>query len=137
MKRSPRPLARHARSRKPLGEYIVSQRDDVVPDRVDIPVHVADQMPDACRLGQVARMNDQHVLVCRADDIGGLGVVVQELTGMKNRPGRELQREDGAVWSLDQPPNTATIDGAHRQFDDGNAARWFGVRMNRSDRNRS
>ena len=75
-------------------------------------------MSDAGRFSQIARMHDQHVLVCRADDVSGFGVVMQELAGMKDRAGRQFEREHDAVRRLDEPAHTTTIDGAHRQFDD-------------------
>ncbi len=84
----------------------------------------------------IARMRDQHVLVCCAHDICGFRIVVEKLAGMKNGAGRQFQREDDAVGRLDQPPDAASIDGAHRQLDDGQTCRRFGVRMEDANGNR-
>ena len=105
MKRSPRSLARHPRSREPFGQNIVSQRDDVVSGREDVAMHVADQVADSCRFGQIARMGDQHILVCSAHHIRNFGIVVQELPRVKDRARRQFQCEYDAVGRLEEPPN--------------------------------
>lgn len=135
MKRSPRSLARHPRSREPFGQNIVSQRDDVVSGREDVAMHVADQVADSCRFGQIARMGDQHILVCSAHHIRNFGIVVQELPRVKDRARWQFQCEYDAVGRLEEPPNAPPVDGAHREFDDRQAGRGLGLGMDHTHGN--
>jgi hypothetical protein len=135
MKRSPSSLARHPRSREPFGQNIVSQRDDVVSGREDVAMHVADQVADACRFGQIARMGNQHILVCGAHHVRHFGIVVQELPRMKDGACRQFQGEYDAVGRLEEPPNTPPIDGAHREFDDRQAGWRLGLGMDHANGN--
>lgn len=135
MKRSPRSLARDPRFGEPFGQNVVSQRDDVVSRREDVAMHVADQVADSCRFGQIARMGDQHILVCSAHHVRNFSIVVQELPRVKDRAGRQFQGEYDAVGRLQEPPNTPPIDRAHREFDDRQAGRGFGLGMNHANGN--
>ncbi len=135
MKRSSRALARHPGPREPFGQNIVSQRDDVVPGREDVAMHVADQVSDARGLGQIARMDDQYILFCGAHHVRYFGIVMQELPRVKDRARGQFQGEDDAVGRLEKPANTAPVDGAHRQFDDGQAGRGLGMRMDHANGN--
>jgi len=101
-----------------IGQDIVCQRDDLGSGRMEIAMHIADEMANARRLGEVARMHDKDVLVCGADDIGSFRVVVKKLSWMKNRAGRQFEREYHAVRRFDEAPDSAAIDRAHRQLDD-------------------
>jgi len=130
------PVERHASPRESIRQYIVCKRDNLVPARMNVAVHVANEMPDPRGLGKIARMNDENVLVRRANYIGGLRVVMQQLTGMQNGPGWQFEREDGAIRRFDEPPHATAIDGAHGQFDDRQACGRFGMRMKQANRNR-
>ena len=118
-----------------IGQDIVCQRDDLGSGRMEIAMHIADEMANARRLGEVARMHDENLLVCGADDIGSLGVVVKKLSRMKNRTGWQFEREDYAVRRFDETPDSTAIDRAHRKFDDRQAGRRLTMRMKDAHRN--
>jgi hypothetical protein len=113
----------------PLDEHIISQRDDVFAGDVDIPMHVADEVRDARRFGDIPRPHDENVLVRGRDDIGSLGIVVKELSGVEYGPGRQFQREHDTIGCLDEPADTPPIVSTHREFDDRKSGRRFGVEV--------
>jgi hypothetical protein len=119
----------HAGSREPVGQPTVCECHDVVPVGMDVAMHVADEMPNLCRFGEVTRRDDEDVLVGRADDVRRSGVMVQELTGMKNSPRRQLERENDAIGRLDETSHATPIDSAHRQLDDRQSGRRLCVWM--------
>ena len=88
-----------------LAQHLIRQRDDLPVFDVNVAMHIPDQMRDARRLRDVARPHHQDVLVGGGHDVGRFGVVVQQLPGMENRAGWQLQRENDAVRCFDQPPN--------------------------------
>src|SRR3954466_13557111 len=88
-----------------------------------VAMHVADEMSDSCGFAEVAGRDDEDVLVGSTDDIRGVRIVVQELTGVKNSAGRQFKREDHAVGSFDQTSHAAPIDSAHWQLDDRQSGR--------------
>jgi hypothetical protein len=122
----------HAGSSEAVGQHTVRECQDVVFVCMDIAVHVADEMPNPCGFAEVARRDDEDVLVGSADDIRGFGVMVQELTGMKNSPRRQLERENGAIGRLDETSHPTPIDGAHEHFDDRQSGRRLCVWMKRA-----
>jgi hypothetical protein len=128
-------VERHASARESIRQYIVCKRDNLVPARMNVAVHVANEMPDSRRLGKIARMNDENVLVRSANHIRGLRVVMQQLTGVQDGAGWQLEREHDAVRRFDESPHATAIDGAHGQFDDRQAGRRFGMRMKQANRN--
>jgi hypothetical protein len=130
-------VERHTRSPKSIGQHIVCERHDLVSGRMNIAMHVADEMADTRRLGKVTRTHDKDVLICGADDVGGFCVVVKKLSRMKHRSGRQFEREDHAVRRFNKPPDTATIDGAHRQLDDRQAGRRLTMWMKDAHRDGS
>jgi len=99
---------------------------------MDVAMHVADEMPSACGFGDVARRDDEDVLVGRSDDIRRFGVMVQELTGMKNSSRRQLERENDAIGRFDEASHATPVDGAHRQLDDRQSGRRLCVWMERA-----
>jgi len=100
-----------------IRQDIVRQNDHLGSTRVDIAMQVANQMTDAGGLSQIAWVHNEHFFISRANNVRGLGVVMQQLPGMKNRAGWQFEREGNAVGRLDQPTDAAAIDGAHGQFD--------------------
>ena len=113
----PRPLKLDPCSRKAIGEHVIGQSDNLGPSRMDVAVHIANQMTNAGRFSQIAWVYDEDLFISRAHDVGGFSVMMQQLARMKNGAGWQFERQDHAVGGLDQPADTATIDGAHRQFD--------------------
>jgi hypothetical protein len=113
----------------PLDEHVIGQGDDFSASDVDIPMHVADEVRDARGFGDVPRPHDQDVLICGRDDVGSLGIVVQELSGVEYGPGRQLQREHDAIGCLDEPADTPPVVSTHREFDDRKSRRGFGVEV--------
>src|SRR5436190_14830577 len=88
-----------------------------------VAMHVADEMSNPCGFGEVAWGDEEDLLVGSADDIRGLRILVQELTGMQNRARRQFKREDDAVGRFDETSHATAIDGAHRQLDDWQSGR--------------
>jgi hypothetical protein len=118
----------------PLDEHVISQRDDVFAGDVDIPMHVADEVRDARGFGDIPRPHDQNVLVRGRDDVGSLGIVVKELSGVEYGPGRQLQREHDAIGCLDEPADTPPIVSTHRQLDDRKSSGRLCIEMKDADR---
>jgi hypothetical protein len=102
-----------------------------------IAMHVADKMSNPRGLGDVTGRDDEDVLVGSADDICGFGIVVQELTRMKNGARRQFEREDDAIGSFDETSHAAPIDGVHRQLHDRQSGRRLCVWMEHAHGNRS
>jgi hypothetical protein len=111
-----------------LGKHLVTERDDFVAARVDIAVHVSNEVSDTGGLGKVARCDHQDVFVGRAHDVRGLRVVVQELTRMKDRARRQLERKHDTIRSFDQTADTPSITGIHGKFNQSQPGRRFGMR---------
>ena len=103
----------------------VGERDDVGPVHVNIAVQIADHVRDARGLPDVARVDDEHVLVGSSDDIGRFGVAMEQLAGVQHRAGGEFQCQDCAVRRLDKTPDPAPVVGAHPQFHDRQVRRRF------------
>jgi hypothetical protein len=109
-------VERHAKAYEPIGQHIVRQRDDLVSRGMNIAMHVANEMANACCLGEIAWMNYQHVLVGGRNDVGRFRVVVKKLTRVKDGSGRQFEREDDAIRRFDESAHAAAIDRAHWQF---------------------
>ena len=122
-------LETHSRAPESVGQHIVCERHNLVSARMKIAMHVADEMTNACRFSEVARMDDEHILVRSADDIGSFGVVVKKLSGMKNRAGRQFEREHHTIRRFDETSHSTSIDRAHRQLDDRQAGRRLTMGM--------
>jgi hypothetical protein len=110
-----------------IDKHIVRKRDDLLAFNVNIAVQVPDQVSDTRRFGYVARVDNEHVLVGGGDDIGGLGIMMQQLPGMEDRPGWQLECEDDAVGRFDEPSHATAIVCVHREFDDGKSRRRLSV----------
>lgn len=131
-----RPLKSNARSGQAFGEHIIGESDNLRAARVDIPMHVANQMTDAGGLSQITWVHNEDLFIRRAYHVCGFSVVMQQLAGMKNRAGWQFKREGHAVRRLEQPADTTAIDGAHGQFDNRQSRRRLGVRVENSNGNR-
>jgi hypothetical protein len=112
-----------------LDEHVISQRDDFFAGDVDIPMHVADEVRDARGFGDTPRPHDQDVLVRGRDDVGSLGIVVQELSGVEYGPGRQLEREHDTIRCFDEAADTPPIVSTHRELDDRKSRRRLGVEV--------
>jgi hypothetical protein len=88
MERTPGTVENHASARQSIREHIVCERDDVVSCRMNIAMHVADEMTNPRSLREVARVNHENVFVCRRDDVGRRRIVMEKLPRVKNRSGR-------------------------------------------------
>jgi hypothetical protein len=130
-------VERDASARESIRQHIVCQRHDLVSSRMNIAMHVADEMANARSLGEVARMHDENVFVCCTDDVGSFRVMVEKLPGMQNRAGWQFEREHDTIGRLDETPHATAIDSVHRQFNDWQAGRRLGVRMEHSHGNGS
>src|SRR6476620_11864705 len=93
VERTTSPFDRYASAGEPVGKHIICKRDDLVPGRMNISMHVANEMTNPRRLGEVARMDDKDILVCGADDVGSVPVVVKNLSRMENGSGWQFERE--------------------------------------------
>ena len=129
------PVERHTRALESVGQHTVRKRHDLVSGRMDIAMHIADEMADTRRLGEVTWTHDENVLVCGADDVGGFCVVVKKLSRVKHCSSRQFEREHDAVRRFNETPDPTTIDRAHRQLDDRQAGRRLTMRMKDADRN--
>ncbi|HEU4936879.1 MAG TPA: hypothetical protein VFT39_10530 [Vicinamibacterales bacterium] len=128
-------VERHTSAPKSVGQHIVCERHDLVSGGMNITMHIADEMANTRRLGEVTRMHDKDVLICGADKISGFGVVVKKLSRMKNRTRWQFEREHHAVRRFNETPDSTTIQRAHRQLDDRQAGRRLTMRMKDAHRN--
>ena len=137
VKRTTTPFERYASASESVGQHIICQRDDLVPGRRNVSMHVANEMPNPRSFGEVARMHNKDILVRGADDIGGFCVVVKDLSRMKNGSGWQFEREEDTIGRFDQPPHAAAILRAHPQLDNRQPGRRLRVRVQDADGNRS
>jgi hypothetical protein len=112
-----------------LDEHVIGEGDDFSAGDVDIPMHVADEVRDARGFGDIPRPHDHDILVRGRDDVGSLGIVVQELSGVQDGSGRQLQREHDTIGRLDEPADTPPVVSTHRELDDRKSRRRFGVEV--------
>jgi hypothetical protein len=117
-----------------FGKDLVAKRDDFVAARVDIAVHVSNEVPDTGSLGKIAWHDHQDVFVGRAHDVRGFRVVVQELTGMKDRPRRQFERKHDTIRRFDQTSHAPSIGRIHGERDQPQPGRRFPVRVQRANR---
>src|SRR3954467_8058176 len=106
------------RAREAVGEHVVRECNDFGSARVDVPMHVPNEVSDPSSLGQIARRYDQDIFVGRAYEISGFQIVIQQLPRGKNRAGRQLEREHDTIRRFDQAPDAPSIEGTHGQLDD-------------------
>ena len=130
------PLKTNAGTCKAIREHRIPQRDNFHSARMEVAVHVANQMADTGRFGEVARINNYHLFIRGADDVGRLRVVMEQLPGVKDGARRQFERKDDAIRGFDEPPDAPAIDGAHRQFDNRQSSWWFPMRMENANRYR-
>src|SRR5262249_10248217 len=83
----PRPFKSDMGSGEAICQDIVREDDHLDSTRVDIAMHVANQMTDAGGLSQITWVDDEDLFIRRADHVRGFSVVMQQLPGMKNRAG--------------------------------------------------
>jgi hypothetical protein len=95
-----RPLKSNASSGQSFGKHLIGQSDNLRSARVDVAMHVADEMSDDGGFGKVARVDHEHIFIGRAHDVGGFSIMVQQLTRMKNGASRQFEREDDTVGRL-------------------------------------
>ena len=129
-------IERYASARESICQHIICQRHNLVSHRMDIAMHVADEMANPRRFGEVARMRHEDVFVGCSDDVGSLRVVVEELPRMKDRASWQFERQHDTIGGLHETSDAAAIDSAHRQFNDWQARWRLGVRMEHSHGNR-
>ena len=117
VKRPTGPVERHAGPCEPLGQHLICERHDLMSGRMNIAMHISDEMPDTGCLCDVARMCYENVFIGCTDDIGGFGIVVEKLPWMKNRAGWQFEREDDPIRRFNEASNATAIDRAHWKFD--------------------
>ena len=97
------------------------------PVDMDVAVQIADHVGDARGFADIARVHDEDVFVGGGDDICCLGVAVEQLAGVQDRAGGELERQHRAVRRLDEPADAPPVVRAHPQFHNRQIRRRFGV----------
>jgi hypothetical protein len=117
VERTANPVESRAGAREPVGQHIVGECHDLVSRRMDIAVHVANEMTNPRSLGEIARMHHEDIFVGCTDHVSSFCVMVEKLSGMKNRARWQFEREHDAIRRFDETPHSAAIDSAHRQFD--------------------
>ncbi len=85
VERTANPAESDAGAREPVGQHLVGERHDLVSRRIDIAVHVANEMTDPRSLGEIPRMHHQDIFVSCTNNVSSFRVVVEKLSGMKNR----------------------------------------------------
>src|SRR4051812_12725483 len=66
VERPPHPFEWGAGFLEAISQRAVSERDDVGPVHMDVAMEIADHVRDARRLADIARVDDEHLLVrCR------------------------------------------------------------------------
>jgi hypothetical protein len=128
MKRPPQPIHGCPGLLETIGQRFIGERNDLCVRDLDVAVKVPNQMRDGCRLGDVARPDDEHVFVSRRDDVRVVLILVEQLTGMENRAGRELEREHRPIRRLDEPSHAPPIVRAHAKLDSAKGS-WLAQRI--------
>ena len=97
------------------------------PFDMNVAVEITDHVCDARGFADIARVHDEDVFIGGVDDICCLGVAVEQLAGVQDRTGRQLERQHRAVRRLDETADAPPVVSAHPQFHNRQIRRRFGV----------